>query len=530
MTFEVIADAAPPAVGNILADASGGAIMSDAAQTVGGYAAYGRSISAAVQPLVSCFDLDLFDDGSVIRPPLDASPVSIGADELGSSADGQKEPSVQREQLPVRAVPSALRLTYYDPARDFQTGEARAIAGEAGSNEVRQELPAVLSADAAKTLVQQMLARQWSARDSVTLRLPPSRIGLEPGSIVIPGIAPASWIAEKCVNDGLVTVLELRPAPRRGSTLLGEAGRIVESSDIVEAPTTFALIDVPSGDAQSSDATILIAGSSPSEGWSPRPLTVSASGQIFTTVSATRKSTLGFALTALAPAEPYLIDEANAVEVELIDQRQWLTSCDEDALSEGVNVAVLGSEVVQFGEATSLGGGRFRLGRLLRARGGTEWAAASHSVGELFCLLDLSALRPFTLPAWLRGSSVTIMDRTGSCGALSFAAHSLMPLLPCNVAAAFNEAGDLTISWTRRSRAGFAWLDEVDAPLGESREKYRVTIAGPASDLEFATEQPMLVVPAADLVQLGGGTATVEVRQVGDWAASRPAQLTFNIS
>jgi hypothetical protein len=529
MTFEVIADAAAPAVGNILADASGGAISSDAAQTVSGYAAYGRSIAAAAEPLVSCFDLDLFDDGSVIRPSLGAAPVSIGEDELGSGADGQKEPRVQREQMPVRAVPSALRLTYYDPARDFQTGEARATAGEAGSNEVQQELPAVLSAHDAKTLVQQMLATRWSARDRVTLRLPPSRIGLDPGSVVLPGIAPDSWIVEKCVIDGLVTVLELRPAPRPGSTLLGEAGRIVESSDIVEAPTTFALIDVPMGHVQSSDATILIASSSPSEGWWQRPLTVSASGQTFTTASAARKSELGRALTALAHAEPYLIDEANAVEIELIDQRQWLTSCDDDALSEGVNLAVLGSEVVQFGEATPLGEGRFRLGRLLRARGGTDWAAAGHSVGELFCLLDLNSLRPFALPAWFRGSSVTISDRNGCTESTTFAAHALKPLPPSNIAVSFNAQGDLTINWTRRSRVGFAWLDEVDAPLGESREQYWVTIANPASDLEIATEQPMLVIPAADLMAFGNGTATIGVRQVGDCAASRPAQLTFNL-
>jgi len=36
-------------------------------------------------------------------------------------------------------------------------------------------------------------------------------------------------------------------------------------------------------------------------------------------------------------------------------------------------------------------------------------------------------------------------------------------------------------------------------------------------------------VPAADLMRLGGSIASVEVRQVGDWAMSRPAQLSIDL-
>jgi len=145
MTFEVIADSSPPTISSILADASAGAIASDDSQMVTGYAAYGASIAAAVQPLVDCFDLPLFDDGSTLRSPLDGAPIAIGSDELGNSADGQKVGRVTREQIPVRDVPSTLRLTYYDAQRDYQSGEARASAGDQSLNELQQELPAVLS-------------------------------------------------------------------------------------------------------------------------------------------------------------------------------------------------------------------------------------------------------------------------------------------------------------------------------------------------------------------------------------------------
>ena len=528
MTFEVIADPDAPQISAILADASAGAIASAVPQTIAGYAAYGGSIATAVQPLVDCFDVRLFDDGTTLRSALGSSLVAIGADQLGNSADKHLAPRLQREQAPVRSVPSVLKLNYYDPGRDYQTGEARAAAGEAGSNEVVQELPAVLTADAAKGLAQQILARQWLARDRLTLRLPPARVGLEPGSIIEPGVSPSSWVVDQCTVDGFVAVVELRPAWQPAVALLGEAGRIVANSDVVEAPLTLALIDASSLTEPESAPTILIAASSASPGWSARPLNISASGQSFSTQTAVRKSVLGHALTALGDADPYLIDEISSVDVELIDRTQWMTSCDDDALADGANLAIVGNELVQFGEVAALGEGRFRLTRLLRGRGGSEWATATHSIGETVCLLDRNSVRAVSLPAWLRGATVTAEDRNSSTATLMFGAESVMPLQPCGLSAKFETSGNLTLEWTRRSRGGFAWLDEVEVPLGENREQYRVMLVGAASSLEILTGEPTLVVTPSELAPLGTGPATVEVRQLGDSAASRPAQLTFN--
>jgi hypothetical protein len=96
------------------------------------------------------------------------------------------------------------------------------------------------------------------------------------------------------------------------------------------------------------------------------------------------------------------------------------------------------------------------------------------------------------------------------------------------VAAAVEATGDLSVKWTRRSRHG-AWVDEIDAPLGESVEQYRVTVTGSATVAELSTDQPSLNVPAVSVADLGSGPASIEVRQVGDFAASRPAQLTITL-
>ncbi len=74
------------------------------------------------------------------------------------------------------------------------------------------------------------------------------------------------------------------------------------------------------------------------------------------------------------------------------------------------------------------------------------------------------------------------------------------------------------------------WLDEIDASLGESAEQYRVTVNSGAGRVEASSAMPQIVISAADLVGAGTGAATVDVRQIGDFAASRPATLSIILS
>lgn len=528
MTFEVIADEDAPTVEAVLADASGGAIEGAAVGTIAGYAAYGRSIGAAVEPLVDCFDVALFDDGKRLRAPLGDPAVAIADAELGNSADGDRAPRIQREQLPARAVPTSLRLSYYDPERDYQAGEARAVAGEQPGTEAQQQVPAVLAADDAKALVGAMLARQWAERERLTLRLPPARMAIEPGSMVSLEMSPSLWTVEKCTIEAFVAVVELRPCHAGGVALSADAGRIAASADVVEEGVTVALLDAPIALDSTDDApTLLLAGSSSSAGWRARTVAIDGAGQTLGVQTARRKSTLGRAMTMLGDGSSWLVDRANSVEVALVDPNQWLTSCTDEALAEGANLALLGGELLQFGEATPLGSGRFRLGRLLRGRGGTEHATGGHSTNELFCLIQRDSLQSIALPRWVMGATATATDRGGASARTVLAASALRPFAPVALRATVD--GELSLGWTRRSRAGTGWLDEIDVPIGETRELYRVTIAGSAGSLEITCDKPKLTVAAADLTELGAGTADVEVRQIGDWAASPPARTIINL-
>jgi hypothetical protein len=390
-------------------------------------------------------------------------------------------------------------------------------------------LPAVLDAGEAKSIAQHMIAREWSNRDSLTLRLPPSRLAVEPGSRLELELNPAQWRVEKTTIEGFVVVAELCPLTGGPGVVAGDGGRFVANNDIVAEPLTVALLDFPNVlGLVSNDPTVLLAATSAS-GWQRQAVEVSFGGQSVAVEVSRSKSILGRAQTALAPAAADLVDDENSIDIALIDTNQWLTSCDDDGLAAGANLALLGKELIQFGRATPLGGGRFHLSHLLRGRGASEWASTGHSVGDLFCLLSAGTLQPIPLPNWSIGATLSAKRRGAPGTSVEFFAEGVRPPAPVNIATERQASGDLVLSWTRRSRQGFAWLDDMDAPLGETGERYRVKMTGSAGSAVLAASQPLLTVAAADVAALGAGIVNLEVQQIGDVAASRPAQLTFTL-
>jgi hypothetical protein len=134
------------------------------------------------------------------------------------------------------------------------------------------------------------------------------------------------------------------------------------------------------------------------------------------------------------------------------------------------------------------------------------------------------------LPGWSIGATVAATVTGGNGASIGFGAEGLRPPSPVNLAVERLSNGDLMIRWTRRSRQGFAWVDGIDTPLGEAREQYSVAISGSLSAIELTSDQSNVVVPGTTLASIGAGLASIEVRQIGDFAASRPAQLVINLS
>ena len=398
LTFEVVADEAPPVLGAILKDASAGLIDCDEARPIGGYAAMGPSISAAVERIVETFGIDLLEEGSILRSPSTTPAQAVTEDDLGCSADNGRVTRLERAQTRARSLPSSLSLSYYEAQRDYQLGLSHSDVVDQSGTEAKIELPAVVGASEARTLAEDMMARRWARRDKLILRLPPRFITLGPGRQISLTGSPTHWQVQRSTIEGYVAVVELRPVWRTQAALAADPGRALATHDVVAGELSMALVELPDMTGEyTTGSALYLAASAAAAGWKPVPIEVSCGSFMTSSRTANRKAIMGHTVTVL---------EDDKVEIELIDQEQWLTSCDGDALAAGANSALIGEELIQFTNAQPLGAGRFRLTRLLRGRATSEWAMGSHEIGELFLLVDGQALQPIALPASARGSLV----------------------------------------------------------------------------------------------------------------------------
>ncbi len=77
-----------------------------------------------------------------------------------------------------------------------------------------------------------------------------------------------------------------------------------------------------------------------------------------------------------------------------------------------------------------------------------------------------------------------------------------------------NGAGDLTITWVRRTRYGGDWRDLVDVPLNEASEAYEVDVLDGAGAVvrTLSSTSPSVTYTAADqTTDFGAPQAAVDV-------------------
>lgn len=152
-----------------------------------------------------------------------------------------------------------------------------------------------------------------------------------------------------------------------------------------------------------------------------------------------------------------------------------------------------------------------------------------HRTGEIFAVIDPLRLQRLSVGLSAVGSDLSVIPLgLADSGAVpvghTVSGEALKPPSPVHLTAGFNGAGDLNCSWCRRSRLGWAWIDNVDAPLECSSEHYRVQLKGSFSSIELETNVANATFAAADLALLGSDL-TLNVTQIGDFAVSSPTSI-----
>jgi hypothetical protein len=526
LTFEVIADEGSVLVSTI-AKALAGEVSGTSALAVGGFAASGGNVRAVLEMLGQAGGAWFAPVGGELVMRDVAGATVVVADE-GFAAEG-KGVRRARAVAAIETVPRTVTVGYYDAARDYQAGGQRVRRPGAGVRDDRVEVPAVLEAGAAKTVAEAMLARAEAGRVRRTIAAGFGAMAIAPGACVtIPGEGGVWRVADVSI-EGMVTTLGLVPLVTASLPATATSGRVSGAVDAVVGATIVRAFEVPGlEDAPLSAPRMTMVAAGAGAAWRQAALLYSVDdGVSWVTAGATAApAVLGTIAVVASSAPATLVDLRGAFEVVLAHAEMELGDADAAALDGGVNLALLGDELVQFGRAEPLGGARWRLSQLLRGRRGTEAAAGVQKVGERFVLLEAGAARAFDLPVSVLGREVRVIaSGVGDDSPVETRCvmHGASVVPPSPVQLRFSEEADgsATVRWTRRSRAGWRWIDGVDAPLAEEVEAYRVTVTAGGTSRDVDVAEPLVSVTAAERV----GSVSIAVRQRGVFGESLAANL-----
>ncbi|MBX6328563.1 MAG: glycoside hydrolase/phage tail family protein [Pseudolabrys sp.] len=445
------------------------------------------SARAMLDPLALAFAFDAAEQDGVLRfRPRGGAPVmEIDEEALALSGHGAPAQIVRAQECD---LPREVVIGYTDIGADYQRAAAasrRLVGGSAHS--ARAELAMVASDAAARRRAEIWLQDLWAGRESVDIVLPMSRLALTPGDVIGLTVNGRRRLVEvQEIVDTECRALKGRSVdPDVFGLPLAPPRLRVPPPPLPLGPLHALVLDLPSLDATEPPVLARIAVFA--DPW-PGPVAVfaTADGMSFTRAALVHApARMGVTLDALAPG-PSARWHNVSLRVQLYGGA--LSSTSEAALFAGANAAALQRpdgawEVIQFAQAELVGDRIYRLARLLRGQGGSEWAMGTPlPAGAPFVLLDehvvpiASGLSALERPLQLRvvAASRDIGDASAVSLAATPRATALKPLAPVHVTASRGTDG-VMFRWIRRTRVdGDGWVGEV--PLGEASEQYALDI------------------------------------------------------
>lgn len=541
LSFEVVADDGPLALSDLARDVIGDHSAAVPLTGLAGLSCEGP-LSETLALLDPFFPIDCDAGGEGIifwpdnrdLPPLllPEAATASGDDDFGGKA------GFARHRTPQGEAPVAV-LRYYDVDRDYQPGAQRSL-GRPNPGEPRTlELPAAMSASAARSLIDRAAKRSDWSRQTLSWRVTQLDPAIRPGSNVRLSGHPGLWrIRDWEWRDHGVDLGLVRLAPSTPQAAgLADPGRVNRPSDQANGPTGLIACELPwDGQAATPVPLILALASSPAPGWSGTSLYVDrGDGNLEPLGSSGRnRAVIGTCLTTLAPATPLMFDRHETVTVQLIGSDLTLGNVTMRQLALGANRALIGKEIIQFSQAEAMGDGIWRLSGLWRGRGGTEAAIFDHQAEEPFALLDSGAT---LVSADAVGSNpdaviaaIGLSDTQPVTSPILLRGIGLRPLSPVHGRLVRSDDGGGLLAWTRRARGGWIWTEGFDLPLGEQVEVYEVHYRSEIQVLgNWTSLLPHLSFEAGQLDSLLAAQPLgwFEVRQRGDHGLSDPLVIVL---
>ncbi|MBS8226722.1 baseplate multidomain protein megatron [Vannielia litorea] len=482
---------------------------------------------SALQPLMLAFGFDAVEREGQLRfeSRTGRSDAEISRDTLAVTQDLDADITLVR--APSAETAGKVRLNYVENNGAYEARAVEAIFPDEESFAVSQsELPLALTQAEAKGIVERWLSESRVARDTARFALPPSMLSIGAGDVVtLPTEGRMAHYRVDRVEQAASQIIDaVRVEPN-----------IYKPSDAIEDPATIEpfvpplpvfplFLDLPllTGDevehaphvaatARPWHGTVAVYGSSTGLDYELNRL-----------ISA--RATIGVTETALARGRPGLWERGVPLRVRL--SAGALSSASEAQVLSGANAMAIGDgsagnwEIFQFANAELIAGNTYELSMRLRGQLGSDALMPDEwPVGSLVVLLNGSlgqielasssrrlsrsyrigpAGRPYTDPSYVERQE-------------AFDGNGLRPYAPVHLSGRKDEAGDLHLSWIRRTRIDGDGWEVSEVPLGEVSEAYllRVVHSG-AVKREVSLDTPAWAYTAA-LQSADGVTGAFEV-------------------
>ena len=527
LTFEIVERDTLVPVNAIFASASAGAVATNSGEMLTGYAMSGPDGRAALSPLLATLPVTLRVRDGVLElidwwhGADEAAHVVTAAAEANQTFD---RPMIS--QQPAYSAAQSLTLRHYDPERDFQAGVQTSQLVAAGRASQQLEIPAALSASAARRIADLQLLQMHRGKESWSIDAANGAKALYPGA----------WAQDVGGRSWRITELEHRFGTTKVTALSSisfdptvpkpaSSGRNLESPDLTPGQTHVIVIDLPVfGTTDPAKPQVAVFAAGTGTGWRRAALSVQQGSQLLDIGITALPATIGQMLTAVPPHSPGLVDSTSEVHIQLLHDGMRMPEIEGSPLAGNAGLCWIEGEFVRFGTVEALGGGRYRLSKLLRGCYGSDDAVAGHLVGGRFVLMDADSARIIDDVSLVPGSIFTVealglADAEPAVTTALVSANATAPRRPVHFKARRRGDGGLTLDWIRRSRIDFGWNDGVDQALVEDAEKYSVSmIVGGRTVAGWQTAVGELAISASEVTGpsfSAGTTLFFEVRQIG---------------
>lgn len=496
--------------------------VSELTDMVDGYCiTHQMAARSALEPLMQAYFFDPVESDYKIKFRKRGRPavVTIPDDDLAAHSSGSEPPDLieirRKQELD---LPQVVNVKYINPAADYQTSTQYEARQTGRSNSpVTVDLPIVMSDEKAKQVASAALYTAWAERTGLSFATTLAYAKYEPTDCFIVHNRLVRIVHRKR-NGGIIewegyadgnTIYPSETVNQGGAA--APAGPVGQEL-VTTPPTRVQLMDTPMLPNTDGSPGFVVAAQGTNVGWTGAQIFKSIDGGLSyqPLISVPNASIMGTAVNALAPyTGGDTFDELNTVTISLPTSSpvSTLASATELAVLNGANAALLGDELIQYKRAVLNDDGTVTLSGLLRYRRGTDYA--THTAGERFVALGSGAVQvpvstaEIGLPRQYKAVSNGGTLASAQAVTLTYTGADLKPYSPVHIGGWRDAAGDLALTWVRRTRIGGEWRDGIDVPLGEATEAYDVEIlngAGAVVRTFSGVTSPTVTYTAADQV------------------------------